>query len=66
MLDLFSKKCECCESELNGFFLEAKVRVYGRVDKWKRKFCSENCLEEYNLRTEKMLIENFRCMPCSV
>ena len=63
MLDLFSKKCELCGNELVEIFLEAKVRVYGRVDKWKRKFCSDNCLEEYNLKTEKLLIEN-KCMPC--
>jgi len=56
MFGIFKKKCDLCGKEIEkGKEKEAKVEVYGRVGKWKKTFCSEECLETYNKRTEELM-----------
>ncbi len=50
------KKCEFCKEEIEkGKEIRAEVGVFGRVGKWKRDFCSEECLERYEKTTEELM-----------
>ncbi|MBN2043366.1 MAG: hypothetical protein JW754_06205 [Candidatus Aenigmarchaeota archaeon] len=50
------KRCETCKKEIEkGKGIQKKVEVFGRVGEWKRNFCSEECLETYEKRTETLM-----------
>ena len=49
-----------------GEDLTEKVEVYGRVGKWKKSFCSEDCLEKYKLATEELMkTRSPKCVRCA-
>ena len=53
---IFSKKCEMCKHKIEkGNEIKKKVDVYGRVGTWNRSFCSEECLEKYEIKTEQLM-----------
>jgi len=53
---LFGNKCDFCRKKIGkGRELKAKVEVFGRVGKWKKNFCSGECLEGYECRTEDLM-----------
>lgn len=61
----FKKKCEFCDQTVEDGITE-KVEVYGRVGKWKKTFCSEECMEKYKEATAE-LMKNRKprvCMRC--
>ncbi|MCK5017313.1 MAG: hypothetical protein KAS32_09585 [Candidatus Peribacteraceae bacterium] len=62
----FSKKCETCKQKIQKGRIEKKVEVYGRVGTWNRSFCSEECLEKYENRTEQLMKTRRPnvCMKC--
>jgi ribosomal protein L24E len=50
------KRCEWCKKDLEkGKGIFECVEVYGRTDKPKRHFCSEEHLELYKKRTEQLM-----------
>ncbi len=63
----FKKNCFYCKKKIEkGKAIEAKVDVYGLVDKHKKNFCSEECLEKYEEITEKKMATRRKgvCMSC--
>lgn len=63
----FRKECETCRKKIGkGGEIERKVDVYGRVGKWKKTFCSVECLEKYTERTEQLMKTRRPnvCMKC--
>lgn len=51
-----SKKCAFCKREIEkGKEITRNVEVYGRTDKPKRHFCSEDHLDSYLKRTEALM-----------
>lgn len=56
MFGILKKKCDQCGKEVEkGKGIVKKVDVYGRVGKWKKIFCSEECIETYEERTEALM-----------
>ena len=46
--------------------IKKKVEIYGRVGTWNKSFCSEECLERYENRTEQLMKTRRPnvCMKC--
>jgi len=62
-----AKKCEYCKREIDkGREISENVEVYGRTDKPKKHFCSEQHLELYKKRTEQLMKTRRPnvCMKC--
>lgn len=52
----FRKKCEFCKKDIEkGREIKEKVEVYGRIGKWEKNFCSEECLEKYIQATSELM-----------
>ncbi len=62
------KKCQFCRIEIDkGKDISTDVRVYGRSDTPKKHFCSEDHLEKYNEKMQKILGDRkpgVRCGMC--
>ena len=63
----FSRKCALCGVRIEkGECLEEEVEVYGLVDRHKRSFCSEACLERHKKITAARMATRRPavCMKC--
>ena len=63
----FSRKCTLCGVRIGkGKGLQEEVEVYGLVDKHKRSFCSEECLEKHKKTTAARMATRRPgvCMKC--
>jgi ribosomal protein L24E len=64
---MFSRKCTLCGARIEkGEGLQEEVEVYGLVDKHKRDFCSEACLEKHKKITAARMATRRPgvCMRC--
>jgi len=53
---IFKKECEFCKKPIEKREgVKERVEVYGRVGKWERNFCSEECLERYIQATSELM-----------
>ena len=69
MISMFGarKKCEYCKDEIEkGEEISEHVEVYGRTDKPKKHFCSEEHMKLYKKRTVELMKTRRPniCMKC--